>query len=76
MITPSDAFYTYDLGEYYVILPSVPNWDLKTYIKTFNAKNVEKGFHYTSENNNQWETVDSLRNLIKENIDESFEVNE
>ena len=28
MITSSDAFTTYDLGDYYVILPQVPVWDL------------------------------------------------
>ncbi len=76
MITPSDSFYTYDLGNYYVILPSVPNWDLNEYIKSFSAKKVPNGFHYTSENNDKWETVESLRQLIKENIDTSFQINE
>ena len=31
MITSSDSFYTYDMGKYYAILPSVPNWDLEKF---------------------------------------------
>lgn len=74
MITSSDSFYTYDLGKYYVIIPSVPRWDVNQYINTFNAKKVEEGFSYNSGNNTEWETVESLRNLIKIHVDSSFEV--
>lgn len=74
MITPSDSFYTYDLGTYYAILPSNPRWDLNAFIKNFNAKKVPAGFKYNSEENNEWETVDSLRSLIKEHIDPNFKV--
>jgi FlaA1/EpsC-like NDP-sugar epimerase len=72
MITSSDSFTTYDLGKYYVILPQTPNFKLEEYIKNFNAKNVPQGFHYTSENNTEWETVESLRKLIVEHIDPKF----
>lgn len=72
MITSSDSFTTYDLGKYYVILPQVPNWNLEEYIAHFNAKLVERGFKYTSGENTEWETVDSLRKLIKEHVDTSF----
>lgn len=72
MITSSDSFSTYDLGKYYVILPQVPIWNLKEYIKQFNAQLVPEGFNYTSKNNTQWETVDSLRKLIKEHVDADF----
>lgn len=72
MITSSDSFTTYDLGKYYVILPQVTNWKLEEYIKHFNAKLVPAGFHYTSENNTDWETVEGLRQLIKEHVDPSF----
>ena len=37
-------------------------------------KKVEPGFEYNSGQNTEWETVDSLRNLIKEHVDPSFEV--
>ena len=74
MITPSDSFYTYDLGKYYTIIPSVPNWNLDDFVKAFNAKLVTRGFSYNSGNNTEWETIESLRKLIKEHVDPSFEV--
>ena len=74
MITPSDSFYTYDLGKYYTILPSVTRWDLTAFISELGAKKVENGFTYNSGENEDWETVDSLRELIKEHVDSTFEV--
>lgn len=68
MITPSDSFYTYDLGKYYTILPSVPNFNIMDYILKFNAKKVEEGFNYNSGSNSEWETVESLKKLIEINI--------
>lgn len=74
MITASDAFYTYDLGKYYVILPPIPRWDLNDFIKSLDAKKVPAGFNYNSSENTQWETVESLRELIKDHVDSTFEV--
>ena len=45
MITSSDSFNTFDLGKYYIILPSVPNWNLNNFIDTFNATKVSDGFN-------------------------------
>ena len=73
MITLSDSFNTYDLGKYYVILPSITNWDLNIFKKTFNAVKVQEGFSYNSGDNSQWETVESLRYLIKEHLYPDFE---
>src|SRR5690606_22420147 len=74
MITPSDSFYTYDLGKYYTILPATHSWKLKDFISTFNAKKVELGFSYNSGENEAWESVEGLRALIKEHVDPTFEV--
>lgn len=74
MITASDSFTTYDLGKYYVILPQVTNWDLNEYISNFNAKKVPVGFYYNSGDNEEWETVASLRGLIKEHLYPDFTV--
>jgi len=73
MITASDSFFTYDLGKYYVILPQTPMWKTEDYIKHFNSKLVPQGFAYNSGTNDEWETVDSLRALIKEHVDPTFE---
>ena len=72
MITASDSFNTYDLGKYYTILPTKTRWLLKDYIKKFKAKRVKEGFSYNSGENSDWETVSSLRKLIKENVDSNF----
>ena len=74
MITSSDSFTTYDLGKYYVILPQLPHWNLDAYLESFGAKRVAKGFNYSSDNNTQWETVESLRKLIKQHVDPDFTV--
>lgn len=74
MITPSDSFYTYDLGSYYAILPTTPKWELKDFKKEFNAVKVPEGFAYNSGENSDWETVETLRHLIKEHVDPTFEI--
>ena len=72
MITTSDAFTTYDLGKYYVILPQVPVWNLNEYIKEFNAKKVPEGFNYSSGENEEWVDAKGLQQLIVEHIDANF----
>ena len=44
MITVSDSYYTYDIGKYYVILPSMCNWDLNEFITHFDAEKIPAGF--------------------------------
>lgn len=72
MITSSDSYNTYDLGKYYTILPSIPNFDLDNFIAVFDAVKVPEGFNYNSGTNTEWETVAGLRELIKEHIDSNF----
>lgn len=74
MITPSDSFYTYDLGKYYTILPATHMWKLEDYLTTFKAEKVPLGFSYNSGENSEWETIESLRGLIKEHVDSNFTV--
>jgi UDP-N-acetylglucosamine 4,6-dehydratase len=73
MITAADSYYTYDLGKYYVILPTVPNFKLDDYVAAFSAKRVTEGFNYNSASNTEWETVETLRILIKKHIDPNFD---
>ncbi|MBL0738847.1 UDP-N-acetylglucosamine 4,6-dehydratase (inverting) [Flavobacterium sp. GN10] len=72
MITSSDSYHTFDLGKYFTILPSIPNFDLSKFISNFNAVKVPEGFNYNSGTNTEWETVDTLRKLIKEHVDGTF----
>lgn len=75
MITASDSFNTLDLGKYYAILPQQPIFDVEAYKKHFNAKAVPEQFCYNSGTNDQWETVESLRQQIRDYVDPNFEVN-
>lgn len=75
MITPTDALNTIDLGRYYAILPSVSfQHTREDYIAHHNGKPVPDGFHYSSDKNEEWETVESMRAKIKEFVDPNFEV--
>ncbi len=74
MITTSDSFNTLDLGPHYVILPQQPAFNVQDYFDRFNASRVPSGFCYDSGSNTEWETVESLRALIKRHIDPNFNV--
>ena len=75
MITMTDALNTIDVGRYYAILPSVSyKYTREDYIKHHNGKPVPEGFHYSSDKNQEWETVETMREKIKEFVDPNFEV--
>ena len=68
MITASDSYNSYDIGKYYVILPTIPSFSLNEYIKENNAIKVKEGFSYTSDKNDSWINTDEIRKLIKEHL--------
>ena len=72
MITVSDAMNTYDIGKYYVILPQKTIFEKEEFIKHFKAKLVDPNFSYNSGNNEVWETIESLRELIRIHLDPNF----
>jgi UDP-N-acetylglucosamine 4,6-dehydratase len=74
MITEADSYTTVDIGEYYAILPQQPIWSLEEYTKAFQAKAVEPGFQYNSGTNEDWLTVEQIRELVREYVDPAFEV--
>ena len=63
MITPTDSLSTIDLGNYYAILPSVTfNYTTEDYMTHYPGSHfVEQGFYYASDNNKDWDTVETLR---------------
>jgi UDP-N-acetylglucosamine 4,6-dehydratase/5-epimerase len=75
MITDTDSLNTIDLGKYYAILPSVSfAHTSEDFIEHHKAVKVPFGFKYNSGTNTEWETVESLRNLIIEHVDPNFTV--
>ena len=72
MITVSDAINTYDIGKYYVILPQHTIFSKEKFINHFNAKLVNPNFSFNSGDNEEWETIESLRELVKIHVDPNF----
>jgi len=72
MITISDSFNTLDMGKYYAILPQQPIFNVDEYKTFFKATAVPEGFSYDSGNNQEWESIESLRFLIKKHVDSTF----
>tara|TARA_B100000683_G_C12476366_1_gene549729 strand:- start:664 stop:1671 length:1008 start_codon:yes stop_codon:yes gene_type:complete len=68
MITSSDSFFTYEIGDYFAVLPSRPAFDLQTFINKHKAKKVKEGFSYNSLENPSYESIASLRELIKTHV--------
>ena len=62
MITATDSLNTIDIGKYYAILPSVSFAHTEEeFIKHHNGKKVPQGFYFASNNNEDWDTVETLR---------------
>lgn len=62
MISPEDARRTIRQPDRYVVGPTLAEW---TYA-TPNGEQVEEGFSYTSDTNDQWLSVEDIRNLLIE----------
>tara|TARA_Y200000002_G_scaffold381246_1_gene394768 strand:- start:11348 stop:12337 length:990 start_codon:yes stop_codon:yes gene_type:complete len=67
MISSSDSYNTYDIGKYYVILPTIVNWNLNEFLEKFKAKKVPVGFNYNSKENKEFLSVEKLKKLIYSN---------
>jgi len=77
MITSSDSCNTVDLGKYYAILPQkspYSSYSKEDYKKEFNAVDVPEGFSYDSDKNTEWETIESLRDLVIKHVDANFKI--
>lgn len=74
MIASSDSLNTYDIGDYYTILPSSPNFPIQEFISKYSAKKVKYGFNYSSGKNKVFLNYKEIRLLIKKNIDPNFKI--
>jgi len=73
MITETDSLSTIETKKYYVIMPFSPIWNTEEYLKHFGASFVEEGFKYNSGTNDEWLTVEQIREEIKTHIDADFQ---
>ena len=77
LISSAESTNTIDLGDYYAILPSMAftgNRLKENYMDHYHATSVPDGFHYSSCDNTQWETIDSLRDKIRLYVNPSFKI--
>jgi UDP-N-acetylglucosamine 4,6-dehydratase (inverting) len=66
MIGFEDAPNTYEYDEHYKILPMIHGWSLDA-SRIKNGVKVKEGFTYTSDNNEQWMSIETLRSWIEAN---------
>lgn len=67
MITMTDALNSVEFEKYFVILPSVPTWNVEQFIAESQEKTGKRcvfGFSYNSGTNKVFLTVEQLQNLI------------
>lgn len=62
MVTEDDARSTVDIGDRYVIEPTIAMWNRQSFTDTY--KLVPEGFRYASDNNEQWLDTAGLLALI------------
>jgi UDP-N-acetylglucosamine 4,6-dehydratase/5-epimerase len=62
MIAPDDSRRTVRLGDRYVVMPYVGGWG---YESPADGEAVDDGFAYQSDSNDQWLSVDDIRELLE-----------
>jgi UDP-N-acetylglucosamine 4,6-dehydratase/5-epimerase len=60
LVTSDEARHAYDEGSHYTILPEYPSWELRI---PEDAERCPDGFSYSSDRNDDWVTVDRLREM-------------
>jgi UDP-N-acetylglucosamine 4,6-dehydratase len=66
MISSDDAINTLEFDTYFVIQPAHPWWDNIKYIEINGGKKVKDDFKYSSDLNDQWLSIDDLKNMLNE----------
>jgi len=66
MIGLEDAIYTYEYQNYFKVLPAIHNWCFDP-LRIKGGRSVSQDFAYTSDGNNEWMSVDSLKSWVKKN---------
>jgi UDP-N-acetylglucosamine 4,6-dehydratase/5-epimerase len=66
MIGVEDSYHTYEYPEHFKILPAIHGWD-QCPQRIQDGKKVADGFIYSSDNNTEWMSRESLQHWIDEN---------
>ena len=68
MISPEDAYYTYEYPEHFKILPAIHSWH-EDFKRIKDGRRVPEGFTYASDNNAEWMDVPALQAWIAQHQD-------
>ena len=68
MIGPEDAPHTYEYEEHYKILPAIHSWSSDPG-RIQNGQKVAPDFTYSSDNNADWMSIDTLQAWLDKNRD-------
>lgn len=63
MIGSEDTLHTYEYPDHYKILPAINNWSSDPY-RIKDGVKVKEDFNYSSDNNSDWMSIDTLRSWI------------
>jgi len=66
MISPEDSVHTYSYQGHYKILPAIHNWSSDP-MRIGNGELVPEGFSYTSDNNDEWMSQETLKSWLLKN---------
>ena len=72
LITETDALTTVRRGPFYVVTPINPDWDLPVYLQATGGSGVAEDFCYNSGSNDQWLSVEEIREQIRLHVDPDF----
>ena len=73
MITQADSYTTYDLGKYYIIFPNNEELINKYKSKKIQITKVKNNFSYNSFDNKEFLSIEDIKLLIQENINQEGE---
>lgn len=77
LISTAESLNTIDIGDYYVIVPSITFTGYRSkqdYLNHYKAIEVSEDFRYSSNENSKFETIDSIRSKIKLFVNPSFKL--
>ena len=66
MIGPEDAQHTFEYGSHYKVLPAINEWSSDPG-RIKDGRRVPEDFIYSSDNNTEWMSIESLRDWINQN---------
>ena len=64
MVTKDDSRMTFEYDKHYIVYPHFDWWNQESFF-TNGGEHIKDGFEYNSETNNEWMSVDELKEAIK-----------